>query len=111
MGLLLLRLVAGAVLVIRALPALRIGPAVPTVLAALAAASGLLLLSGLWTPVVGVLVALFGIGNVFSRPGDPWAEILLAAIGAGLALVGPGAWSVDARLFGWKRLDVPSRKN
>jgi hypothetical protein len=32
-------------------------------------------------------------------------------IGAGLALLGPGAWSVDARLFGWKRIDVRDRKS
>jgi hypothetical protein len=31
---------------------------------------------------------------------------LSAAIGAGLALVGPGAWSLDAWLFGWKRIDI-----
>jgi putative oxidoreductase len=35
----------------------------------------------------------------------------LGALGAALALLGPGAWSVDARLFGWKRLDIRSRKN
>jgi hypothetical protein len=23
-----------------------------------------------------------------------------------LALLGPGAWSIDARLFGWRRIDV-----
>ena len=27
-----------------------------------------------------------------------------------LALVGPGAWSVDARLFGWKRINVHDRE-
>ncbi len=36
--------------------------------------------------------------------GDPWAHILLAAVAAGLAMPGPGAWSIDARLFGRKRL-------
>ena len=28
----------------------------------------------------------------------------LGALGAALALVGPGAWSVNAYLFGWKRI-------
>jgi len=37
-------------------------------------------------------------------PADPWNCIFLGALGAALALVGPGAWSVDAYLFGWKRI-------
>jgi hypothetical protein len=36
--------------------------------------------------------------------------VLLAALGAGLALLGPGAWSVDAHLFGWKRVELPDKK-
>ena len=39
------------------------------------------------------------------------ASFLLAAIGAALGLLGPGAWSVDARLFGWRRIDVRDRTN
>jgi len=77
----------------------------------LAIAGGMLLLAGLWTPVVGSLAAALGIWSIISRPGDPWACIFFATIGAGLALLGPGAWSVDARLFGWKRIDVPDRKS
>lgn len=41
--------------------------------------------------------------------GDPWTHLLLAALGAGLAMLGPGAWSVDSRLFGRKRLDIRDR--
>jgi hypothetical protein len=37
---------------------------------------------------------------VFSRTGDPWALILLAAVGVALAMLGSGAWSIDALLFG-----------
>jgi len=34
----------------------------------------------------------------------------MATIGAALALVGPGAWSLDWRLFGWKQIDIRDRK-
>jgi uncharacterized membrane protein YphA (DoxX/SURF4 family) len=71
----------------------------------LTAGAGLLLLAGLWTPVAGGLVAILSIWNFFAQPGDPWMSILVGTLGAALALIGPGAWSVDARLFGWKRLD------
>jgi uncharacterized membrane protein YphA (DoxX/SURF4 family) len=32
---------------------------------------------------------------------------LFAAVGLALALLGPGSWSIDARLFGRKRIDFP----
>jgi hypothetical protein len=75
----------------------------------LAIATGMLLVAGLWTPISGSLVAVLALWNLVSQSGDPWANILLGAIGAALALLGPGAWSADARLFGWKRIDVRDR--
>ena len=32
-----------------------------------------------------------------------------ATIGGALAKLGPGRWSLDVRLFGWKRIEAPPR--
>ena len=73
--------------------------------------AGILLLIGLWTPVAGALVAIVKVSIAFSRyfshSGDPWIPIVQAVLGAVLAMVGPGAWSIDARLFGRKRIELP----
>jgi putative oxidoreductase len=71
-------------------------------------AAGLLLI-GFWTPVAGVLLGLTEISLAFSHSQDPSIHILLGALGAGLAMLGPGAWSVDSRLFGRKRIQIPQR--
>ena len=105
-----MRLVAGAVLISRAITLLQTAPLPePAILNALAAAMGLLLVVGLWTPVSGAGVAVFELWNTFSQPGDPGAKVLLGTLGLALALLGPGAWSVDARLFGWKRIEIRPR--
>ena len=77
----------------------------------LAIVAGLLLLAGLWTPIAGSLIAALGIWCAISQPGDPLANLLLSTIGAALVLVGPGAWSVDAQLFGWKRIEIRDRNS
>jgi putative oxidoreductase len=72
--------------------------------AASGAVLGLFLLAGLWTPVVGTLVAAVEVWMALAGSGDVWMAILVAVLGASLAMIGPGAWSIDARLFGRKRL-------
>ena len=67
-------------------------------------AAALLLCAGLWTPIAGGVLAVLAVWTAFSRTDDPWALILLAAVGIALAMLGPGAWSIDARLFGRRRL-------
>ena len=110
-GLLIMRLVAGSSLIAHGLMRLWTGPPaqllIPEVVGTVA---GILLLAGLWTPVAGSLVAALATWKGIAQLGDPWANIFLGTIGIGLALLGPGEWSVDARLFGWKRIDVPGRK-
>jgi hypothetical protein len=74
-----------------------------------AIADGALLLAGLWTPIAGALAALLEVWNIAVGAGDLWANTLLGGVALALALVGPGAWSVDARLFGWQRIEIRDR--
>jgi putative oxidoreductase len=107
-----MRLVAGTSLIVYGAMKLRTGPPAQLFIPdALGIVAGILLLVGLWTPIAGSLAAALGIWNSVSEPGNPWANIFLGTIGIALALLGPGAWSVDARLFGWKRIDVRRMKN
>ena len=107
LGLLLMRLVSGLVVIGRGIGRLNSGlPVGPNALEILGIAAGILLMVGLWTPASASLVAVLGGWNALSQVGDPSANVLLCAIGIGLALVGPGACSVDARLFGFRRIDV-----
>jgi hypothetical protein len=55
-------------------------------------------------------VALIEICKMFVLPGDRSVWLLLGTAGAALAMLGPGLWSIDARLFGWKRIEAPPRK-
>lgn len=98
-------------MVAQAVSALLAGPPLAAVLfQSLSIGLGLLLLAGLWTPVAGTLIAAEALWNVF-RSGQPWCWIMMATLGVALALIGPGAWSIDARLFGWRRLEIRDRKS
>ncbi len=77
--------------------------------AGVAAAAGLFLLAGLWTPAAGALAAVIEFWMVFSRPAELWTPLLTASIASSLALIGPGAWSVDARVYGRKRISIRER--
>jgi putative oxidoreductase len=106
-GLLLLRMLTGFALIHYGIVDLREAHQFASIAPPIIAASvGILLFVGLWTPVTGALVALAEVWIAFSRPGDPWIPIILATLGATLAMVGPGAWSIDARLFGRKHIDL-----
>jgi uncharacterized membrane protein YphA (DoxX/SURF4 family) len=111
-GLLVMRAAVGATVIVVAitswLPGLSFGLTIRHVIAI---TGGSFLILGLWTPVAGSIVAIIQLWAIFSQPGDAWTRILVAALAAGLAMVGPGAWSIDARLFGWKRLNFRDRNS
>lgn len=110
-GLLLMRLVIGCVLVLRA--SLRLWSDPPlnvTITAAILLVAGFLLMLGLWTPIVGASVAVIEAWKILTLPGDRWLWLLLGTVSVALAMLGPGRWSIDARLFGWKRVEAPPRR-
>jgi putative oxidoreductase len=67
--------------------------------------TGSLLILGWWTPAAGACAALLATGLALSD--NRWElHIAQAAIALGLVALGPGAWSIDARLYGRKQIDI-----
>jgi uncharacterized membrane protein YphA (DoxX/SURF4 family) len=82
-----------------------------TITSAILLGAGVLLILGLWTPIVGTIVAFVEGWKILTLPGDRWLWLLLGTASVALAMLGPGRWSIDARLFGWKRVEAPPRKS
>jgi len=109
-GLLLLRLVIAVALVYQVTVTLPTGHSLQAaVIAILTAMVAILLLVGVWTPITGALTAPIELLNIFARADNPWICVLLGSLGISIAMIGPGAWSVDARRYGWKRIDPHNR--
>ena len=112
LGLLCLRVGAGIALMqygVSGLSGEALGGPLTVASDVIAAVAGILLLAGLWTPIAGAVVAIMELWIAIMAKSDPSIHLLLAVLGAALAMLGPGAWSVDARLFGRKRLDIRDR--
>lgn len=111
-GLLLIRLCLGITLIYLGTVGLSGKPPEPITLIQnlIASAGGIFLLAGLWTPAVGGLIALDEVWIALSlcaaNREDMWLHIRLAIFAVSVAMLGPGVWSIDARLFGRKRIDI-----
>lgn len=65
------------------------------------------LLLGFMTPLVAVLTGIVSLVLVFSNLAGVEMVVLTLAI----ALLGPGAYSIDARMFGRRKVFIPKRTN
>jgi uncharacterized membrane protein YphA (DoxX/SURF4 family) len=117
-GLLLLRLGIGATAVLEGLAYVS-GPNWPGTLACSVAVaamvSGGALMLGLLTPVASFVLCLdVLVPELLSSPesmpslfGARISTVLIVVVSAAIALAGPGAVSIDARLFGLRRIRIP----
>ena len=103
-GLLIQRFLIGTILLREAF--LRLGAGPQFSLVAMPLIASVLLVIGLGTPYIGLLVAATQLWLVFAGSADPWTAIILSGLGASLAMIGPGAWSMDARFFGRKHVEI-----
>jgi hypothetical protein len=102
LGLLFLRLVLGVGAILRGVAAISSGP---LWLGALAIASAVFVLIGFLTPFAAALVGLGALNFAWSEAKWPPAAGVLIA--AAVALLGPGSFSIDARLFGRREIIIP----
>jgi uncharacterized membrane protein YphA (DoxX/SURF4 family) len=102
LGLLLLRAVLGIYTILQGAASLSV--AAPW-FGTLAIVSGAFLLLGLFTPFAAGIVGMGAVGIAFFQAKwTLWPAVLLAAA---IALLGPGAFSIDARLFGRREIVIP----
>jgi hypothetical protein len=109
-GLLLLRIANGGFVIHQGVLQLSASQHASPMLAVCAAsvAAGALLMVGIWTPIVGCLLAVLEIGILVEGTDRSEAAILFAVIALAVAMLGPGVWSVDAAIFGRQRLEFPN---
>src|SRR5262249_25242579 len=106
-----IRVVVGITTIVHALIGLRGGPQLGSaVLLTLCIGLGFLVIAGLWTPIVGALLAITAPWGTIARPESLCYCLLIGTLGVALALLGPGMWSLDAHFFGWKRLEIRDHK-
>jgi uncharacterized membrane protein YphA (DoxX/SURF4 family) len=67
---------------------------------------GILLFCGLWTPAACVVQVLLEALFAVAVRGGVQMHLARAVVAASLAMLGPGALSIDAKLYGRKRIDL-----
>jgi putative oxidoreductase len=73
--------------------------------------TAVLILAGWWTPLAASCQALFQVVLAFAADTFASTHLIFALIGVSLVMLGPGAWSIDARIYGRKRIDLGHPKH
>ena len=81
-----------------------LGDLATELLRCVALAVAVLLLLGFGTPFAAVSEAVIQVGIMTLERRYNSAAVMATALGVALAMLGPGAWSLDARMFGRKRI-------
>jgi hypothetical protein len=73
---------------------------------------GILLALGLFTPFISIGGAAVGaVAVLLSKGGDPVLGTFVVVVMAALGMLGAGAYSLDARMYGRREVIVPSRRD
>jgi putative oxidoreductase len=75
---------------------------VPEIIGAIA---GSLLLLGLWTPIAGATALVTQLWAFLVGISLSASDGMAGMLGLTIAMIGPGAWSIDARIFGRKHIE------
>jgi len=113
LGLLLLRIATAAMFALNITHRFNFAsPALYWAVVSLIAVISLSLCLGFLTPILAVIACATAVANLFlgDQAGD-FVFILRILTSAALFFPGPGAYSVDAKLFGLRVTVVPPRKN
>jgi putative oxidoreductase len=81
-----------------------LGDVTTVLLRCVAIAAAVLLLLGFGTPFAAVGEAVIQVGIMALDGRYNSSAVISTALGVALAMLGPGAWSLDARVFGRKRI-------
>ena len=113
LGLLLLRIATAAMFALNITHRFSFAsPALYWAVVSLIALISLSLCLGFLTPILAVIAGVTAIANLFlvDQPGNV-VYVLRILTSAALFFLGPGAYSIDAKLFGLRVTIVPPRKN
>jgi len=112
LGLVIIRLTQGTAIILGAVPAFGHTEGTFGLSASIVGlVCGLLLIGGLWTPVAAGAAALLEFALAVGSGDFVSTHLVNGFLDLAIVTLGPGAWSIDARLFGRRRIDLEAIRN